>query len=247
MNKKFIKINKIKKKKKNFKNKFKPFYDTTYSIQKNLKSWSILFIAIYLISEKSQFHKGLITMFIIIFISYYGHYISHLKRDWFRISHYYHHENDNFFSNFIQIILELSCALTTIFLNYFLLNNRLDKWVIIYMYIFYTTIHNINYSIFKVNKTHELHHSNLKTNFGPDICDILYDTKNKNIEKKEYIENTDHYIPNIIIILILILILKKIYEIYNLDKVCSQIFNVLYVITILILCISNTYLIYFYK
>ena len=238
-----MKLNKKSKNKKKY--NLKLLYKTTYSIQKNLKSWVFLFIAVYFISEKSNFQKGLATMFILIFLAYWGHKMTHLKRDWFRISHIYHHENDNFFSNFIQIILELSVALTTIYINYFLLDNKLDKWIIIFMYIFYTTIHNINYSILKVNKTHELHHENINTNFGPDICDILFDTKNKNIKKKDYIENTDHYIPNIIATLIIILILKKINEIYDVKQFYNQFFIILYLITTLILIISNTYLMYF--
>lgn len=244
MNEKFMKLNKKSKNKKKY--NLKLLYKTIYSIQKNLKSWVFLFIAVYFISEKSNFQKGLATMFILIFSAYWGHKMAHLKRDWFRISHIYHHENDNFFSNFIQIILELLCALTTIYVNYFLLDNKLDKWIIIFMYIFYTTIHNINYSILKVNKTHKLHHDNINTNFGPDICDILFNTKNKNIKKKYYIEDTDHYIPNIIIISIIMLILKKINEIYNVNHFFYQSSIILYLISAIILIISNTYLIYFY-
>ena len=73
-------------------------------------------------------------------------------------------------------------------LNEYLFDNVLDKWVMIFLYLVYTTTHNINYSIFHVNRTHELHHENIFTNMGPDICDILFETKNQeNKEDDEYI------------------------------------------------------------
>ena len=43
--------------------------------------------------------------------------------------------------------------------------------------IFYTTVHNINYSIFHVNNIHEKHHNDVMYNYGPDIMDILMGTK----------------------------------------------------------------------
>ena len=69
----------------------------------------------------------------------------------------------------------------------------------------YLTTHFINYSIFNVNKFHYLHHINENTNLGPDICDIIFGTKN-NTEK--YVEDTSHCIPNIIIITIIVLFFK---------------------------------------
>ena len=61
--------------------------------------------------------------------------------------------------------------------------------------LFYSSIHNINYSILHVNKIHENHHKDWTINYGPDICDVMYGTK----ENYEDLEDTSHYIPNLII------------------------------------------------
>ena len=42
-------------------------------------------------------------------------------------------------------------------------------------------------------------------NNGPDLCDIMFGTKHPD----DAIENTDHYIPNVIIMTICILFLKR--------------------------------------
>ena len=44
---------------------------------------------------------------------------------------------------------------------------------------------------------------------GPDLCDILFDTKYK---PENGIENTDHYIPNILLATILILFMQYIWK-----------------------------------
>ena len=77
----------------------------------------------------------------------------------------------------------------------------LDEWTLMFSTIFYSTIHNINYGYFRVNDVHSLHHKFPFTNVGPDLCDIMLNTKNK---LNTTVENTNHYIPNIIIITILL-------------------------------------------
>jgi hypothetical protein len=42
-------------------------------------------------------------------------------------------------------------------------------------------------------------------NFGPDVCDVMFGTKHSS---EDCVENTNHYIPNIIIITFIVLILK---------------------------------------
>ena len=91
-----------------------------------------------------------------LFLVYWIHWESHVERNWFTISHHYHHEENNWFSHGIQILLEFQFGLALPVLNEFLFDNILDKWVIIFLYIFYSSVHNINYSMFHINKTHEL-------------------------------------------------------------------------------------------
>ena len=231
-------------KNKKFKNKKikKIYFRVLNSFQKNLKTWCFLILSIYFITSNTKFSKGLITMFIILFLAYYIHYSSHKFRNWFTISHHYHHENNNIYSHFIQIVLESLFGLGFPILNNIFLNNILDNWIILFIYIFYTTVHNINYSILHINKTHEVHHKEINTNFGPDICDLLFDTKNNKLKGKEFIEDTEHYIPNIVISMILILVIKKFNSKINFNKYYYYIFFILSFIT----TISNTYLFFYY-
>jgi presenilin-like A22 family membrane protease len=76
----------------------------------------------------------------------------------------------------------------------------------------------------RVNNVHFKHHKNVHTNLGPDICDILFSTKN---ESDDDVENTNHYIPNIIIITILIMFLKHICK----NDIIQQ--KLLFIITII--------------
>jgi hypothetical protein len=102
-------------------------------------------------------------------------------------------------------MLELSIPYPFVMLSYFFGINILDPWVIIYFMLFYCSVHNINYSIFKVNGVHRLHHTEVNLNFGPDICDVMFGTKHSS---EDCVENTNHYIPNIIIITGVVFILK---------------------------------------
>ena len=72
--------------------------------------------------------------------------------------------------------------------------------------LFYCSVHNVNYSIFKVNKVHSLHHKEVNVNFGPDVCDVLFGTKHYS---ENSVENTNHYVPNILIITGIVIILKN--------------------------------------
>ena len=173
---------------------------------------------------------------------------SHNARNWLTISHHYHHENNNWFSHGIQILLELQFGLLLPIINEVFFDNILDKWVIILLYIFYTSVHNINYSLFHVNSTHELHHNNIFTNMGPDICDVMFQTKNQdNVDSEDYLEDTSHYILNIVVGTILVVFLKKICRNettkFFLD---GWSYTVLMFVTLIIIA-SNTYLMNFYN
>ena len=76
-------------------------------------------------------------------------------------------------------------------------------------YLIYTTVHNVNYSIFHVNNVHENHHRIFKKNMGPDICDIAFGTKH---DVEHSIENTDHYLPNIAGAFVVVYMLQRLYR-----------------------------------
>jgi len=219
-----------------------PYKDTLRSISKNIKTW-IFFVFSIAIVARENITRGMVTFFVMLFLVYWVHFESHAVRNWFTISHHYHHENNNWFSHGIQILMEMQFGLLLPILNEFLMENILDKWVIILLYIFYTSVHNINYSLFHVNRIHELHHDNIFTNIGPDICDVMFDTKNQdNVCDDDYLEDTGHYILNIIVGTVLVMMIKKLCQ-NPITKMVLDWWSYLVLIFItLIIVASNTYL-----
>ena len=187
---------------------FRPNLSENIKVVNNLKenapSWILLLSTISIISYPNIF-LGIFTFFVFIFIAYFFHVVAHVHKNIFSIVHHYHHENDNFFSHFIQILLELSIPYPFVIVSYFFGVKILDPWIILYFMLFYCSVHNVNYSIFKVNGVHRLHHTEVNLNFGPDVCDVMFGTKHTSEDR---VENTNHYIPNIIIITFIVLILK---------------------------------------
>ena len=174
------------------------------NLKENAPSWLLILSTISIISYPNIF-LGVLTFIVFIFIAYFYHVVAHVHKNIFSIVHHYHHENDNFFSHFIQIILELSIPYPFVMLSYFFGISIFDPWIIIYFMLFYCSVHNLNYSIFKVNGVHRLHHTEVNLNFGPDVCDVMFGTKHSS---EDCVENTNHYIPNIIVITGIVLILK---------------------------------------
>lgn len=167
------------------------------SLKLNYKSWIALLISSIFLSWPN-INYGLLEYVINTFILYYGHVVSHWKLFYpFNYGHIYHHENVNFISSTIQILIEVFAVMTIYILIIVIFGKKsLNPYAILMFSIFYTTIHNINYSILHVNKIHEKHHEDIKYNYGPDIVDIIMDTK---YDPENDLENTDHYIPNIVI------------------------------------------------
>ena len=225
-----------------------PQWDEVEShFKKNITTWIAFGISIAIIAKDNLF-KGILTFLVMLFLVYIIHYEAHYERNWLTISHHYHHENNNFFSHGIQILLEMHFGLFFPVVNQYCMSNILDRWTIILLYLIYTTLHNINYSILHINKTHELHHKNIMTNMGPDICDIIGRTKNQTIkDTDEYIEDTSHYIPNIILCTMVVALLKYLYE-NPIYRLMIDTFGMATFATIsVIIAISNSYLLFFYK
>jgi hypothetical protein len=156
------------------------------------------------------------------------------------VLHRYHHEHNNFFSHFIQYILEIGFPVVFLPVYYLYGSFILDEWILMFSALFYSSVHNINYGCFHVNDVHSLHHKNELTNIGPDLCDIMFGTKNS---LNDTVENTNHYIFNIIILTIFMLCLKSFY----LNETFKKIFDkFIFVFLISCLVISITFSTYFY-
>jgi hypothetical protein len=214
------------------------------SLKINYKSWILILITLFIINNNTNKNENiiytLITFLLMLISLQLFHHLSHYDIYYpFTAAHLYHHNNNNFFSHFIQIVIEFIFILSPITLKYLFsyllsINTKLfDSYTIIFIYLFYTSVHNINYSIFHVNDVHEYHHYNPLKNAGPDIMDILFNTKH---DPENKIENTDHYIPNIIISLFIVLILKYIYSWINNENLVlnSFIFIMMFLIIILV-------------
>ena len=71
---------------------------------------------------------------------------------------------------------------------------------------------------------HMEHHLNINGNYFPDICDLLFNTKHNPSD----VENTDHWIPNIIAITIIVLIIKNVYRNYKNKEYLNILFFICY-------------------
>ena len=172
--------------------------------KKNILSWLLIGLTVSIISYPNIL-LGITTFFFFMFIAYFYHVVTHVHKNIFSIVHHYHHENDNLFSHFIQVVLELSIPYPFVMFSYLSDIPIFNPWIILYFMLFYCSVHNINYSIFKVNSVHRLHHKEVNVNFGPDICDVLFGTKHSS---EDCVENTKHCTKAQVIITGIVLILQ---------------------------------------
>jgi len=213
------------------------------SLIMNYKSWLLLITALVVISSTNGLGNGFATFGVLFIASHLLHYFAHFKNAYPQnIVHLYHHEHNNFFSHFIQIVVEFVALMSFMWMKYNIAAmSFLNEWVIIFFYLFYTTIHNINYSIYHVNRVHEMHHKLRIKNMGPDICDILFNTK---YDVENSMENTDHYMPNIVICLILTMMLKSFWERRENKEPYETAMKYLFGGSVGLLILSTIYLIY---
>ena len=119
-----------------------------------------------------------------------------------------HHESNNNKTS-INILKE---ACNNLFFQGFglylfaIIIKKLDINIFLLWALLYTSIHLINYNLVP-SKEHMNHHKDPDTNYGIEIYDILFDTKNKNDVS---VEDYNHYSINLIIITLIYIILTKI-------------------------------------
>jgi len=186
---------------------------------------------------------GLVYYIFCTHLSYIVHILAHENDSkTINVVHEYHHNYSDNYAHYLQILLELSTSIIPIFIIYIFtgrlyIKNTFEPYVIFMFSLFYSSIHNINYSLLHVNKIHENHHKDWTINYGPDICDVLYGTK----ENYEDLEDTSHYIPNLLICTILVKFMQyKIPKIeYNIQKNLFSIATMFYLISYVSLIIFN--------
>ncbi len=212
-------------------------------IKTNWKSILCMIIAMVVICYKDLF-GGIFTLFFCLYYVHQFHYLSHL--DFVKpiaILHIVHHETNSWWGHLLEILYEFIVMTTPLFGKIFMDFAGIPFPVfnisfLAFFYMFYTTHHNINYSYFHVNRIHERHHKHMTKNLGLDICDNYYGTKCvlPNDTINDIVENTDHYIPNIIIFLAIVLISNWYIKKYNIPnrEYFLIIFCVLYIIFIIL-------------
>jgi hypothetical protein len=88
-----------------------------------------------------------------------------------------------------------------------------------------------------VNNYHQLHHTEPTTNFGPDICDYLFSSKNA---KSPDIEDVSHYLPPAILSFFSVLALKELMK----NATFTYIFNVVNILSVGIFILLTLYIYY---
>lgn len=201
----------------------------------NFPFYVILFICLFFISsiKNNNFYITVASFIFVTFIGYVLHIFSHIfdfnlllnykhkfiQNKYFRYLYGYfvkliqfhsvtHHTSENNKSP-INIAKEACNNLLFQGVGLYLIAiviKKMDISVFLIWAILYTTIHLINYNLVPC-KEHINHHKDPDTNYGIEIYDILFDTKNKNDVS---VENYNHYSINLIIITVFYLILNKI-------------------------------------
>jgi hypothetical protein len=210
--------------------KDKPSNLLSSSILTNLVFYIITFLCLIFIAyySGSGIISTVITFIITSFLGYFAHYNSHHIQfvDFYKKLDNYVTRNSLlnsiclnvcYFLDFHEITHHNSdINKTPINLFYEFINNFVTQggFLMILIYIakymnlyvcllwglLYSTVHIINYSLYP-SLTHNYHHFNKYTNYGIDIWDILFGTKNENTP----IENINHYGINLIILTPLII------------------------------------------
>jgi len=199
------------------------------SLKLNYKSWIAFLISSYLICDYKLF-SGIFNYIIGLIYIYFGHIFYHSPSStFFYYIHTYHHDHHDTNSVLFEIIMEFVGTMMPIIIAYSLcklnkISLGLNPYVYLFFALFYSTVHIINYTYLRCNNMHMEHHLNTKGNYFPDICDLVFNTKHNPSD----IENTDHWIPNIIFVTILVLIIKNFYRNYRNKKVLNFIGFIIY-------------------
>lgn len=179
------------------------------SLFKNIPFNLFLVLAVIIIGMfNNDVKKALYTIVLFYFWAYFIHVIAHYIPP-FTYAHGFHHNPDQghtWWGVTIETIVNIlgcggiSLAILGMIIQKLYGYHLFDYHVLFFTTIMYTTFHMVNYHVLDI-ETHNNHHRNSKTNFGPDIMDVLFGTK---MENDEY-ENMNHAVYNIVFTLAFII------------------------------------------
>lgn len=220
------------------KQKRKENLTVVHFFNKNYRVFIITLICLYFVSNK--FMYGILTFILTHLLYYFGHALTHTFDNLFTKIHEYHHSHTNVLSHISQVLIELLIMSQLFIPSYFGydITKYIEIYVLVLASLLYTTVHNINYGYFRVNNVHSIHHMRSITNYGPDLCDIIFGSKDI---LNDDVENISHYIPNMIILTILLMFVKS----EKLIKL-STIKNIGYYFIILNMIFCSVFSIYLY-
>ena len=216
----------------------------------NYKTWIAFTLSCFALGvgiDNTRFHLAFsyICFFWVYAYTYVGHWASHDElfcNAILSISHIKHHTPSAGKLEFVMNLIMEFLSVTYPIIVYYLIKEFeiirlffLDEWIILFMYFFYTILHNVSYGICKPNIYHTKHHELTHTNYTPDFFDLLCDTKNNDTPE---LENTDFYLPTIIFSFVIIFILK--YKYADFSNI-STIFNIIWISCYLIVSVFAVY------
>ena len=187
---------------------------------------SIIFACIIIGSFSNNIFRAILTSIILYFWAYFVHVFAH-KIPGYVNPHKIHHNpkiSHKWWAVLTEFLINIigSGGLLLMILNIIIENTfkikLLDNYVLVYTMILYSTFHMINYHYLKVS-THLNHHKYENANYGPDIIDMIFDTKINNDE----IENMNHGIYNSIIALVIVLLNYK--SRYDIVEIIREVIN----------------------
>ena len=173
---------------------------------------SIVIACIIIGSINKNISRAIFTGGVLYFWAYIVHIVAHNIPP-MTFFHGFHHNpkiNTTWYAELIETVVNilgsggLSLAIMNMFVEDVFKIKLLDNDVLLFTTFLYTSFHMINYHVLKV-PTHVKHHQDSNTNFGPDIMDILFNTK----QDRDNIEDMNHGVINVVLILSLILITKN--------------------------------------
>lgn len=128
--------------------------------------------------------RGLLTGIFVYVWAYGAHILAH-KYSFFRYFHSFHHDETitrTWYAQLIETLVNIvGCGGLSILVLNLIIERKydvllLDNDILLLMTFLYTSYHMINYHVLDV-PTHKGHHTYVYSNYGPDIMDIIFDTK----------------------------------------------------------------------
>ena len=193
-----------------------------HNLQKYAKKNKPLIVFGYLVvflfdyyTEKIPF-LTLGTLFFLMGWTYFSHIIAHTKFMEGNI-HKFHHDPAKSTQNGYRVLeflvdIFIFGGLVLVPLNYGIEKLMGSHWRcfnyygILFWSLLYATYH-LNWHFITYTSPHSFHHEDARYNFGPDILDILFETK----KDEDIIENMNYALINIFFIFVMFVIMHKLF------------------------------------